>query len=80
MKSKWEVHTKGGPGTGFEICVIREDNAHGHKSYGWYGADKIFISDFGGPCTTKVDKRIWDKLVKVAQEVAAEFNELEAKH
>lgn len=79
-KAKWVVHTKGGRTTnGFEICVIRDDNRHGKESFGWYGKDKIYISDCGGPCHNKiVNKMIWDGLVELAHKVADALNSEEA--
>jgi hypothetical protein len=71
----WVPHTKGGWTTeGYEICVIRQSDKHGKLSYGWIGDTKIQISTCGGPCRYKVSKLIWEKLVKVAQEVADELN------
>jgi len=79
-KAKWVAHTKGGYTTdGFEVCVIREDNTHGKRSYGWMGRDKIHISDSGGPCRNRVaNKMIWDGLVELAHKVADELNRQEA--
>jgi len=75
--SKWIVHTKGGYTTDyFEICVLLSDNKHGKQSYGWYGEDKIYISDSGGPCHHKIaSKMIWDGLVELAHKVADKMNE-----
>lgn len=43
--AKWFAHTKGGPPESvFEVAVLREDNTHGKRSYGWFGEDKLFIS------------------------------------
>lgn len=78
--AKWVVHTKGGYTTdGFEVCVIRDDNEHGKRSYGWMGRDKIYISDSGGPCQNRVaSKMIWDGLLELAHKVADELNRQEA--
>lgn len=73
---KWEVHTKGAAGEQtFEICVIRSDNEHGKKSYGWFGDDKLLITHNGGPCHWPITQRVWDGSVKLAQEVANELNQ-----
>lgn len=79
-KAKWVVHTKGGRTTdGFEVCVIRDDNRHGKASYGWFGKDKIYISDCGGPCHHKIaNKMIWDGLVELAHKVADALNKEES--
>lgn len=44
-KGKWIVHSKGGkdPSTGWEVALVREDNDHGMRSYGWCDDD---ISDY----------------------------------
>lgn len=74
----WVAHTKGGPNLkGFEIAVLRESNEHGRVSYGWFGPDKLLISHNGGPCTWPVTQQVWDKLVRVAQEVADELNKID---
>ena len=72
----WEVHTKVARKSrqGFEITVIRQNNIHGHKSWGWIDANKLLISSSGGPCRDEVIPLVWDKLVKLAQEVADELN------
>jgi hypothetical protein len=72
---KWVVDVKGKANESFEISVLLSDNTHGKKSYGWFGEDKLFISGSGGPCDDHVTKRIFDKLMAVAHEVAAELNE-----
>jgi hypothetical protein len=55
---------------------LLSDNKHGKQSYGWYGEDKIYISDSGGPCHHKiVSKMIWDGLVELAHKVADKMNE-----
>lgn len=79
--AKWVAHTKGGYTTdGFEICVIRDNNKHGKESYGWFGKDKILVSDSGGPCHGRIrHKFLWDGLVKLAHEMADILNKEEAK-
>lgn len=46
---RWEVLIKGEKNKDVyqfvEISVIRSDNKHGHRSYGWHGKDKIILSD-----------------------------------
>ena len=77
----WQPHTKGGPTTdSYEICVIRKSDKHGKASYGWYGKTKMHISSSGGPCHERVSKSVWDKLVRVAHEVADELNAEEANN
>jgi len=76
--SKWIPHVKGSPGESYEISVVREDNTHGFKSYGWHDqSKKLHISDSSGASAIRISERIWTKLVVVAAEVAAELNEEE---
>ena len=76
----WEVHTKGAADEeGFEIVVIRADNEHGKRSYGWIDENKLLISHNGGPCRWPVISTVWDRLLKVAQEVADELNASEGR-
>ncbi len=78
-KARWEVGTKGGPGKShFEICVIRESSEHGKQSYGWFDDDKLLISHNGGPCRWPLTNKVWDKMILLAEEVAAELNQEES--
>lgn len=70
----WIVDLKGGPDEYFEIAVVRSSNSHGIKSYGWFDERKVFVSGSGGPCHYKVDQFVWDRLVKVAEELAERLN------
>ena len=75
--AKWVANIKGRPMEGFEISVLRDDNDHGKRSYGWIDDTKILISSSGGPCSYRIPKLVFDKLVKVAHEVAQELNDAE---
>ncbi len=77
--NKWIVESKGGPGGTFEISVVRENNEHGIKSYGWFDDNKLLISHNGGPCPWSVTSRIWIGLMALASTVAKELNEANAK-
>ena len=75
---RWIVHTKieralENPAS-FEICVIREDNQHGQRSYGWFDSTKLLISHNGGPCRWPLTQKVLDKLLIVAEQIAAEVN------
>lgn len=73
--SIWMVDIKGSAGQApFEISVLRSDDEHGKRSYGWFGHHKILISSTGGPCRDVVPKFVWDRLVAVAHAVADELN------
>jgi hypothetical protein len=64
---KWVVDLKAhADGTISELSVIREDFAHGFKSYGWEGADKVIIAGSGGPCSYEYSKELSALLLTVA--------------
>jgi len=78
VNSKWIVHIKDERSNDcFEITVLREDNEHGIESYGWIDEDKLLISSSGGASEDLVTEKVWDKLVRVACEVARELNQEE---
>lgn len=70
----WEVDIKGKPYESFEITVLTSDNAHGKRSYGWCGDNKLYVSGSGGPCHDTVNPFVFKRLVKIAQELADELN------
>lgn len=75
MAAKWVVHTKGGPNKpSFEIAVIRDDNEHGKRSYGWFDENKLLISHNGGPCRWPLTAPIWDRLIAAAAAEADRLN------
>ena|SRR5882762_7698035 len=75
MSRLWIVDVKGGPNKApFEISVLRADNEHGKRSYGWFDADKLYISSDGGPCHYTVSDRVWKALLGVAQATADLLN------
>jgi len=71
---KWDVVIFGEKGhdEDFEISVVREDDTHGHESWGWFSDTKLLISHDGN-CSGLTEK-VWDKMVKLAHEVADELN------
>ena len=69
------VHTKGKHDEqSFEIAILRQNNAHGKISYGWFDKNKLLVSSSGGPCRVAVNKPIWDGLVALAERIAAKMN------
>ena len=73
--NKWIVNIKGSPEkTHFEISVLRENNAFGQRSYGWFDYDKLLISHNGGPCGDFVIPVVWDGLVELANKIADQLN------
>lgn len=78
--SPWVVDIKGAASDeSFEISVLRDSNSHGKRSYGWFGKDKLLISHNGGPCHWPVIPQVWDRLVRVAHEVASDLNALDGE-
>lgn len=76
-RQKWIVSVKGNGSTGsFELSVVREGH-HGVESFGWFDGDKLLVTHNGGPCRWPVVPEIWDRLLKVAVEVAEELNRRE---
>ena len=75
MQAKWVVEIKGAADCGtFAISVLRDNNTHGKRSYGWFNEDKLLITHNGGPGQWPLTQFVWDKAVKVAREVAVELN------
>jgi hypothetical protein len=56
----WEVQIKDARKSreGFEITVIRQNDLHGHRSWGWIDANKLLISSSGGPCRDEVTQLV----------------------
>ena len=52
----WEVQIKDARKSrqGFEITVIRQNNIHGHRSWGWIDDNKLLISSSGVPTMPRV--------------------------
>lgn len=73
--SMWIVDTKGGYGKdAFEISILRENNEHGKRSYGWFDDNKLLVSHSGGPCKWGVTKQVWDGLIALAYKEADRLN------
>ena len=69
IKHKWVANIKGTKSSNFEISVVREDNKHGIRSYGWFDSTKILVSS--GKITTSY---VWDQLVHLAHDYALKLN------
>lgn len=73
--SKWIAQVFGDPSSeSFEISVVREDNEHGRKSWGWFDERKLLISSSGGPCRTKLAPGLAALMVELAEKYAAMLN------
>lgn len=74
----WEVQIKGEPcSEAWEITVIRKNNIHGHRSWGWIDENKLLISHNAGPWS--LIRPVWDRMVKVAHDVCDELNSAEKR-
>lgn len=85
---KWIVCVKGGTLTSrfSEIAVCRTDYVEGMVSFGHLSPKKFLIAHNGGPSKMErniadrklimwpVSEIVWDKLIKVAHEMADMFN------
>ena len=76
--NKWVVNIKGKvESQDFEVSILRDNNEHGKKSYGWFGDNKLLIygsGQGGGERHGIIRQIVWDKSVKFAQELADELN------
>jgi len=79
---KWIVDVKGQAsekGAPFEISILRIDNIHGRRSYGWFNTeDKILISH-SGTGNWPMLEGVFNGLVEFARKCADEANRLEGK-
>lgn len=58
----------------WEISVVREDNEHGQKSWGWFGDSKLLVSHNGGPCQWPICGFVWDEQIRLADELCRRLN------
>ena len=76
--SDWKVQIKGERcSDGWEISVIREDNKHGQRSWGWFDDTKLLVSHNGGPCDWAICGFVWDEQVRIAEELCRRLNNKE---
>lgn len=73
--TEWVVNVIDGPPEDCgEISVLRNDNAHGKKSYGWFGDRKILIYHQDHHCS-----RVWKLQLALARKIADEMNQDEKR-
>lgn len=78
-KGKWLANVKGGLGSrSFEISVVRAGYKHGQDSYGWFDENKLLVTH-SVAMSAHMPKFMWDKLVRLAHEIAVELNESKNK-
>ena len=71
----WMVQIKGERcSNSWEISVVRVDNHHGQRSWGWFDDNKLLISHNGGPCSWPIVGYVFDQNVKIAEEVCRRLN------
>lgn len=74
-EAKWVAQTKGDINSGsFEISVVRTDNEHGKRSWGWFDENKLLISHNGGPCSWPLAPGLGPLMVTVAERYAMLLN------
>ena len=60
--NKWTVQVFGKCGSdSWEISVVRLDNVHGKKSWGWFDDSKLLISHNGGPCHWPISRFVFNE-------------------
>ncbi len=75
MSGKWLVQVFGVEcSDSWEISIVREDNVHGRKSWGWFDENKLLVSHNGWPCRWPIIKPVWDRMIQAAREVCDELN------
>jgi hypothetical protein len=82
MKGKWIVQVKGNPHTetmpaSWEITVVRSDNIHGIKSWGWIDEHKLLVSHNGGPCHWPMAPGLGKKMIRIANDLCKNLNKKE---
>lgn len=75
QKHQWQVAVFGKAGeSSWEISVVRDDNKHGQKSYGWFDDRKLLVGSDGGPCRHSVCGFVWSALIATANELCRRLN------
>jgi len=72
---KWLAQVKGDPeANSWEISVVRSDNEHGQKSWGWFDERKLLISHNGGPCHWPLAPGLGKQMIQIAERYADDLN------
>lgn len=75
MNGTWVVSVFGKQGDrSWEISVVRADNAHGQKSYGWFDDSKLLVGHDGGPCHVPICDFVWNRHMETANALCAHLN------
>lgn len=79
MKGQWLVQVFGRRGdSSFEISIVRENNHHGRKSWGWFDANKLLVCH-SGTSRVMLTESIWNWQIAIANEVCDKMNAEEAE-
>ena len=71
----WLVQVRGNVNGGaWEISVVREDNAHGRASWGWFDDRKLLVSHNGGPCSWPLAPGLGPVMVEIAHKLCDHLN------
>lgn len=72
---QWKVNILGQRNSkSWEISVVRENNKHGQRSYGWFDSSKFLVSHNGGPCSWGICGFVFDAQVRIAIELCRRLN------
>jgi len=75
INHEWKVQVFGERcSSSWEISVIRIDNEHGQRSWGWFNSTKLLVSHNGGPCSWPIIDFVWDQQIRIAEELCAKLN------
>ena len=71
----WKVQVFGERcGRGWEISVVRDNNKHGQRFWGWFGEEKLLVSHNVGPCDWPICGFVWDQQLTIANELCRRLN------
>ena len=62
-------------GSHWEVSVVREDNEHGQKSWGWFDDRKLLVSHNGGPCDWPMAPGVGPIMVEIANRLRDYLND-----
>jgi len=71
----WVVNVFGKCGDeSWEISVVRRNNSHGLRSYGWFDECKLLVSHNGGPCHWPITEFVWEGQMLIANMLCDKLN------
>ncbi len=73
--AKWLVDVKGDVNSeSWEVAIVREDNVHGRRSWGWFDQNKLLVSHNGGPCHWPLAPGLGPTMNEVAEKYCDALN------